>query len=338
MESGMPRGPRIDTAGSLHHVTVRGIARKKIFYDDEDRDDFLDKLGILLKAAGAACYAWALIPNHFHLLLKTGETPLSTLMRRLLTGYALHFNRRHRRWGHLFQNRYKSILCQEDSYLLELVRYIHLNPLRAGLVENYDQLGRFSYCGHGVILGSYGNDWQDTGTILNRFGTRAAAARRRYRDFVEAGIELGKREDLIGGGLVRSNGGWTEVKALRRAKAYVKGDARILGDGDFVKERLAEANEQMERKYRMRALGFDVDKIAARVGEVLGIDAVQVFAFGKNRETVRARSLLCYWAVRECGIPMAELSRRLEISATSVGQSVRRGERLAAECAFQLLT
>ena len=130
----MPRKSRIDAPGALHHVIARGIERGQIFRNDGDRSHFLIRLGDILTETNTACYAWALIPNHFHLLLRTGNVTISTTMRRLLTGYANWFNRRHRRYGHLFQNRYKSILCQEDAYLLELVRYIHLNPLRAGIV------------------------------------------------------------------------------------------------------------------------------------------------------------------------------------------------------------
>jgi len=129
----MPRKAGIDAAGALHHIIVRGIERRKIFYDDADRDAFVNRLGQVLIETQTDCFAWALIPNHVHLLLRTGLTPIATVMRRLLTGYAVQFNRRHRRHGHIFQNRYKSILCQEDPYLKELVRYIHLNPLRAGL-------------------------------------------------------------------------------------------------------------------------------------------------------------------------------------------------------------
>jgi len=116
----MPRKARIDAPGALHHIIVRGIERRKIFLDDTDRNSFLDRLGATLKNTTTPCFAWALIPNHVHLLLRTGLTPLSTVMRRLLTGYAVYFNRRHHRHGHLFQNRYKSILCQEDAYLKEL--------------------------------------------------------------------------------------------------------------------------------------------------------------------------------------------------------------------------
>ena len=110
----MPRKARIDAPGALHHIIVRGIERKKIFYDDKDRDNFLQRLGNVLIETGTHCFAWALIPNHLHLLLKTGVTPIASVMRRVLTGYAVTFNRRHRRHGQLFQNRYKSILCQQD--------------------------------------------------------------------------------------------------------------------------------------------------------------------------------------------------------------------------------
>lgn len=333
----MPRKSRIDAYGALHHVIVRGNARRKIFYNDEDREQFLGRLGTILKETGTSCFAWALIPNHFHLLLKTGPTCLSTVMRRFLTGYAVGFNRRHRRWGHLFQNRYKSILCQEETYLLELTRYIHLNPLRARLVENMSGLDTYKYCGHGVVLGRRKNEWQDTDYILKRFGSHRSDARREYRKFVVKGIEQGKRSELIGGGLVRSVGGWSALKALRKAKISIKGDERILGDSDFVQQSIEMANEQMERKYRIQAQGYDFQKIARRVSEVLNMPIGKVLAAGKNRETVRARSLLCYWAVRECGMAMIVLAKRFEISSTAVGQSVRRGEKIAKENNLKLI-
>ena len=150
----MPRQSRIDAPGALHHIIARGINRKSIFQDDADRDNFLDRLGNILSETQTACFAWALIPNHFHLLLRTGTTTISTVMRRLLTGYAVSFNFRYRRRGHLFQNRYKSILCQEDFYLLELVRYIHLNPVRGDIVRDLEALKKYPNSGHAVIMGS----------------------------------------------------------------------------------------------------------------------------------------------------------------------------------------
>ena len=192
-------------------------------------------------------------------------------MRRLLTGYAIGFNRRHRRWGHLFQNRYKSILCQEEPYLLELVRYIHLNPLRARLVESLAALDDYRYGGHSVLMGRQEAAWQDTDSILDRFGRRRAKARRGDREFLSKGIELGPRPELTGGGLVRSLGGWEEVKAQRRHRAPMKGDERILGDSEYVAEVLRAADEHLRRKYQLKAQGLDVDKVAERVAAQLGL-------------------------------------------------------------------
>jgi len=119
----MPRQARIDAPGALHHVICRGIERRKIFRDNQDRRDLIDRLSRVVVETSTTCLAWALMPNHFHLLLRTGHSPIAGVMRRVLTGYAVTFNRRHKRHGHLFQNRYKSILCQEEPYLLELGRY-----------------------------------------------------------------------------------------------------------------------------------------------------------------------------------------------------------------------
>jgi REP element-mobilizing transposase RayT len=126
----MPRLARLDAPGVLHHVMARGIERRKLFLDDEDRDDFVRRLSALATSGALLICPWALIPDHFHLLVRTGGAPLSRCMRSLMSGYAGHFNRWHKHCGHLFQNRFKSIVCEDESYLLDLSRYIHLNPLR----------------------------------------------------------------------------------------------------------------------------------------------------------------------------------------------------------------
>jgi REP element-mobilizing transposase RayT len=241
----MPRKARIDAPGALHHIIVRGIERRKIFSDDDDRYSFIERLGTILEQTGTECFAWALIPNHFHLLLRTGSHPVAHVMRRLLTGHAIYFNRRHHRHGHLFQNRYKSIFCQEDDYLLELVRYIHLNPLRAKLVQDMNQLGKYPFSGHGAIMGKHHHCWQNVKYVLTLFGKQTGPASRKYRSFLTKGISTGRRDDLVGGGLVRSAGGWAGVKALRSLKAHMKSDERILGDGDFVSEILAKKTMRM---------------------------------------------------------------------------------------------
>ena len=230
----MPRGARLDAPGTLHHVMLRGIERGNIVYDDEDREDFLSRLGDQAQSTGTRVYAWALMDNHAHILNRSGDEGLPVFMRRFLTGYAVAFNRRHGRYGHLFQNRYKSIVCEEDAYFKELVRYIHLNPLRAGIVASMNALDRYDWCGHSAVMGKKRLGWQDVAYVLEWFGKTETEAREAYREFVQKGIAQGRRPDLVGGGLIRSLGGWSAVKALRaRGGGEEKSDERVLGSGDF---------------------------------------------------------------------------------------------------------
>jgi REP element-mobilizing transposase RayT len=333
----MPRKARIDAPGALHHIIVRGIEKRTIFNDDLDRNNFLDRLGRVLSETDTQCFAWALIPNHFHLLLRTGSYPISTVMRRLLTGHAINFNRRHGRSGYLFQNRYKSILCQEDTYLLELVRYLHLNPIRAGQVADIEALDTYPFCGHAVIMGKAERAWQDDTTVLQLFDKRRSAARRRYKIFVQRGILKGRRPEFSGGGLIRSNGGWSMITSLRRKNRHLKGDERVLGDSDFVERVLKAADESLERKYRLKSMGFDVKKLADTVASIFAIKPEEIFHPGKQPIKVKARSLFCYWAVRELGITMAQLAQKLSISQPAVSLSVRRGERIASENGYLLM-
>ena len=163
----MARQARLDAPGTLHHVMIRGIERSAIFKDDQDRQNFVSRMGMLTQETGTKILAWALMRNHVHLLFFSGPEGISRFMRRLLTGYALGYNRRHRRNGHLFQNRYKSIVCEEGAYLLELVRYIHLNPLRAGVVKSMEGLDHYPWSGHRVLVEKGKNDWQDNLDWLN---------------------------------------------------------------------------------------------------------------------------------------------------------------------------
>jgi REP element-mobilizing transposase RayT len=204
----MPRKARIDAPGAVQHIIVRGIERKKIFRNDADRSNFLARLSTIVSETRTTCYGWALIPSHAHLLLRTGTIPIATVMRRLLTGYAVSFNLKYQRHGQLFQNRYKSILCQEDRYLKELVRYIHLNPLRANLASDLKALDRYRWCGHSAIMGKTACDWQNIEYVLKLFGNKISSARRNYRVFVSKGIAEGGRSDLTGAGLICSLGGW----------------------------------------------------------------------------------------------------------------------------------
>ena len=332
----MPRKARIDAPGAVQHIIVRGIERKKIFRNNADRSNFLARLSTIVSETQTTCYAWALIPNHVHLLLRTGNIPIATVMRRLLTGYAVSFNLKYQRHGQLFQNRYKSILCQEDRYLKELVRYIHLNPLRANLLSDLTALDRFRWCGHSAIMGKTARDWQDIEYVLKLFGNKIANARRNYRVFVSKGIAEGKRYDLTGGGLIRSLGGWQQVKALRRIGIRFKCDERILGNSEFVEQVLKEAEERLERRYALEAKGYDFDQVVQRVAQVLNMDVSDVLKRSKDPQTVKARGLLCFWANRELGMTTVEISHRLKVSQSAVSRASMRGEKIALQNGFHL--
>jgi len=333
----MPRIARLDTPGLLHHVMIRGIERRKIFNDNKDRDNFIERLSTLLPETKTQCYAWSFLPNHAHFLFRSGPKGIASLMRRLLTGYAVTYNRRHKRHGHLFQNRYKSIVCQEDLYLLELVRYIHLNPLRAKVVKDLNGLDNYSYSGHKFLMGEVKLEWQDAQYILGYFGKRVGGARKKYRFYVEKGIELGRRPELVGGGLIRSLGGWDEVKKLKlKGDERIKSDQRILGESEFVTDILSESEDQFARKYRLKSLGYNFKKVLERVSVLFQLDKEYITGKGRQRDRVMARDLLCYWSVNELGMTMVDLARRFDITPAAVSCAAQRGEQWAKENDYQL--
>jgi len=317
----MPRLARLDAPGVLHHVMGRGIEGRKIFLNTKDRNDFIARLKHLADDKSMSVYAWALLDNHFHLLCKTNKRPLSSSMRKLLTGYVVNFHKRHRRHGHLFQNRYKSIVCQEDTYLLELVRYIHLNPLRAGLVKTMAQLNRSPFSGHAALAGSVDRDWQDTQYVLSFFGS-GSEARKKYMEFVEQGVALGKRPELAGGGLIRSMGGWFEVLALRRMGNKEASDQRILGDGTFVGQVLEEMDDMGRENLRMTTRQMDLARLAEKVCEVHGVSSGELRSGSRRAEIVEARRVFSLLAVKELGYSGAEVARYLGVTNSCVTRAV----------------
>lgn len=193
----MPRGPRIDAPGVAHHVMIRGIERRTIFYDTEDYESFLSRLDVLVPELGFRCFAWALMPNHVHLALQTGPVPLPRLMARLGTAYALRFNHRHQRVGHLFQNRYRSRLVNDDRDLLGLVLYIHRNPLRAGLVDGPDSLRHFPWCGHGALSGDRPpRSFEEPCVTLRLFADDPADARRQLSIWMQTPADSDPLDEL----------------------------------------------------------------------------------------------------------------------------------------------
>lgn len=241
----MARKPRDDAPGVAHHVMLRGIERRAIFADDRDREDFLRRLSALVPDLGFRCFAWALMPNHVHLVLRSGQARLSQLLARLGTGYARRFNERHDRVGHLFQNRFRSRRAYDDVDLMGLVLYATRNPLAGGLVGNARELERFPWCGLGPLMGHRPpRPFESVTEALALFDPDPERARQCLRDRLgsESGpdpgpaaapgppprrVELGGFEDLLRG--VSAAHGLTaeELRSRRRTPRIAAARAEV---------------------------------------------------------------------------------------------------------------
>ena len=322
----MPRQARLDIPGALHHIMVRGINKANIFDDDEDKSRFLERLGQNVIEGKCSVYAWVLMDNHVHILFKSGKYGISAVMRKLLTWYAQYYNRRYKRSGHLFENRYKSILCDEDNYLLALVRYIHLNPLRANIVKTIEELDRYPFCGHRSIIGKAKHSWTDADYVLLQFGSTRRKGLAGYRKYMREGVELGRQAELTGGGLLRSLGGWSQVIARRRSGNNEKGDERILGSGDFVHAILKETEEREFRQLKLKRSGGTIQKIIDEECKKAGISPQEVINGVRRRAVSRLRAVIASRGRAELGLSSAEMARHLGVAASSISRLVERME------------
>ena len=241
-------------------------------------------------------------------------------MRRFLTGYAMGYNLRHRRHGHLFQNRFKSIVCDEDVYFQELVRYIHLNPLRARLVKDVRDLERYLWCGHRGVIGKVQYPWQDRGYVLSWFGKRKKQALMAYRRYVSEGSSQGHRPELVGGGLVRSLGGWSGVLGRKRRGDLPLADARILGVDEFVERVLKEAEPRVRHSFSPIRIGERVQKLIGESCLEKGVDRVELEGGSRRGKVSQLRVELAHRLLHEFGLPLAEIARHLGVSTSAISK------------------
>jgi len=311
----MPRHARIDQPGLLHHVIARGIEKSSIFLDDQDRESFVSRLGKELKSTDSDCYAWVLMGSHIHLLLRPRQLRLADFMRRLLTGHAVVFNLRHKRSGHLFQNRYKSIVCDQDAYLLELIRYIHLNPIRAGMLPTLEALDTYRWCSHGELLGKTARPLLEPGEVLSHFSRNRNAALQKYREFMSDGLK-GLAPDLSRGGKRTS---LALDASLSEDDTF---DERILGGGAFV-DGLLLGNSGMAREKPM-----DFGELVARVTSHYQVAPERLAVPDKERSLAKCKAVLCHVAMRHLGMNGVEIGGRTALSPSGVTRAAQRGEGL----------
>jgi putative transposase len=235
----------------------------------------------------------------------SGVLGLAKFMRRLLTGYAVSYNLRHRRHGPLFQDRYKSIVCDGDSYFTELVRYIHLNPLRVELVKDLKGLERYRYCGHGTILGTQANPWQDCESVLAQFERQDAEAKEGYRRFVAQGVALGRRPELVGGGLTRTAGVWFEVRSQRQRPGRELTDERILGSAGFVERILSEADARAVRQHATKKGNRSAERVVAAACKKNGVSLTELRSGSRRGRLPAVRAEIVRGLVENYGVAIA---------------------------------
>jgi hypothetical protein len=218
-------------------------------------------------------------------------------------------------------------LCDEDRYLLALVRYIHLNPIRAGVVETLEGLDHYPWSGHSALLGKGEDDWMDKDYVMSQFGTGKEGARKAYRKFVGEGLNMGRIPEFTGGGLFRSKGGWSQVVSARRRGEKEEFDERILGSGDFVNTILKEGDDKIRRQLKFRRAGIDLLKIIEEECTRGGISGNELRGGSRRRKVSEVRASVAKRGLDELGLSMAEVARHVGVNTSSIAKAVVRLER-----------
>ncbi len=322
----MPRGPRIDFPGLLHHVMFRGHNRMNIFRDDEDRKDLLSRLNEVVLESKAKVYAWVLMSNHVHLLIETSDkAKLSNIIKRVKGGYAQYFNRKYRRSGTLHDGRFKSTVVEEEGYLLTLIRYIHLNPYRAGMVKNLSELNKYKWSGHIGMISRKRQPFHDVNEVMERF-----SGKRDYLQYMLDGMK-GEKEDLEGGGLIRSLGGIGRALEARREGIKDKYDSRILGSGEFVGEIWEKLEKKGEQEKRL-----SLEELVSRICRYCEVDVRKVLDWRKQKGTKKAKALISSIAQRTFKMSGVEIGKRLKLTSSRISQLKYAGEKLLEDRACSL--
>ena len=264
----MARKPRIEYPGAFFHIIVRGNNRENVFRDSEDYVRYLQKFVHFYREGDITLHAYCLMPNHIHLLLEMGKISLSKVLQRFHTWYTQYFNRRHDRMGHVFQGRYKAIVCKKDAYLLELVRYIHLNPVRAGLVDSPED---YPWSSHRIYLGIEKSEVIDPSLVLKQFSDDLSSGIRSYELFVMEGSKQGRRDDL-----------------------YKVSDQRILGDEAFCKEVFGHQRNEESESAGMPMVHFELDELEEIMQSAMGFEPGSLRSGGRFGAWMRR--IFCYIA------------------------------------------
>jgi len=317
----MSRHVRLDFEGAVHHVMTRGIEKRQIFLCPEDRNDLLARICEAVASLDATVYAWALMPNHYHLLIRTGTFRLPRIMSSINTGYVVSFNRRHDRVGHLFQNRYKSRLVQEDFCLLNLVRYILLNPIKAGIVNSLAELAGYEWTGYSALCGKRKREWQNCEYVLSLFGRDIMKARKSLYSFLN---EEETEEEICNGVLVPTDDEWVFEKEGRGRESWGSGEG-ITGDHSFIENTLSKLNamDSLGRTTLNRE-PLPLTVLADVISRGYGIHADELEGGVRTEYVSKVRSLFIWAAIHICKYRLREIAEFLELSISAISQAEKR--------------
>ena len=314
----MPRMARIESPGSLFHIMAHSIEGKQLFIDDNDRLDFLSRFAKGLKKCEFQCYAWVLMDNHYHFLIRTSHLPLHKLMRPLNSGYAGRYNRKYKKRGYLFQDRFKSVLCQEQEYAATLIKYLHLNPLRAGKVKSFEELGAWAWSGHNFLLGkegAKGEKFQNREQALRFFGETESSAISSYLKFLLGSCQTGNNEQA----------GQLSFIEATEISGSCKGWPAVIGDPEFAKKALENYKDYLNRKHRKAEYNVVLEEVARRVCETYSISLEELMKRGRKDKRSKARAEFCYQSHEQELIPLSVIARFLKTTIPPIAVLVKQG-------------
>lgn len=315
----MPRMQRFYRPSALFHIMARGIESQKIFEVDQDKYEFLNRFAKHRAETGYLCLAWCLMDNHYHLLVRSNEKPVSTLMRPLNGGYARWFNKKYGRRGYLFQDRYKSVLCQDQEYAQQLIRYIHLNPIRGRLVKNLNQLKSWKWCGHAFLVNrrnALGANFQEHSETLRRFGRTESRATDNYLTYLSEGMKSGAADKA----------GWIDLESSIELTGAEKGWPAVIGNPEFVRDAMSKHQVGNIRRHRTTDYNYVLKKIHEEIRNAYRLQKGELYKRARQSIRADARSVFCFKAHKEELLPLSIIGRYLNISIPSVTNLVKRGE------------
>ncbi|KMQ50800.1 transposase [Chitinispirillum alkaliphilum] len=316
----MPREPRISLPGHIHHVMSHAVEGIDFFRDEGDMEYLLNKMGKVLKESDCECYGFALMGNHFHFILRPNSISLSNIMQRVNGSFATYYNRKYQRKGYVYRERFKSVLAQEYYYIRELIRYVHLNPLRANVCTSFPELAHYAWSGHACVMGHQKRDWVSVENILAKFSNEFQQARELYLEWMVKGN--GVNADIWNSRGLFAPANEEDVKLFN--------DKRVKGDAEYVRSALEHVKKTKDVLIKNIMNRPELPDLLNIFCKRIKIPPETIFKTGQKGKCgiTYARSDFCKQAVYKYGYTLAKTADFLGINASSVLRLLRRNQQI----------